>query len=253
MIVTIITVIIVLGFLVFIHELGHFLAAKALGVKVERFSLGLPPKMVGKKVGETEYLLSWIPLGGYVKLYGDNPEEDGEIPEDQRHRSLTHKSAGARLLIFAAGSLFNIIFAFLAFWILFTAQGVYHSAPVIGQLQEDMPAMESGLQKGDKIVAVDGELVKYWDEVPGLIEKHSDPDVEIMVDRGGRTMTFKITPKMIPVSNLFGEAKPLPRIGIINSRRHDRRKNRSFVSRILRLGQGLGFDRADGFDRGQNL
>src|SRR3972149_3409534 len=105
----------VLGLLVFVHELGHFLAAKKAGVRVERFSLGFPPKMFGWKIGETEYMISWLPLGGYVKLPGEPREEE----EPRQPYSLQAKPAWVKAIIFAAGPIMNFITAFVLLWGIF--------------------------------------------------------------------------------------------------------------------------------------
>src|ERR1035437_1362826 len=129
--------IIVLGILIFVHELGHFLLAKLLGVSVEKFSLGFGPKLVGKKIGETEYLLSAFPLGGYVKMFGEggiieggdalesygdgdagSPELPLELTEEEKLRSFAHKPPLARIAIVIAGPTFNLVFAWLAFIVL---------------------------------------------------------------------------------------------------------------------------------------
>ena len=113
MLTTIVSAIFVLGLLVFIHELGHFLAAKRMGIKVERFSLGFPPKMIGKTIGDTEYCISWIPLGGYVKMAGEHPDADEVKGEPWEFHS---KSISARSFVIAAGPGMNFVLAFFVFW-----------------------------------------------------------------------------------------------------------------------------------------
>ncbi len=214
--VTIISAVILLGILIFVHELGHFLAAKAMGVKVERFSLGFPPKMIGKQIGETEYVLSWVPLGGYVKMFGENPDETDTVPPEEEHRSFSHKPAWSRFLIVFAGPAFNFLLAFVVFWVLFSVEGVERMTPVIGTAQEEMPAKAAGLQAEDRIVSIDGRPVKYWDDVLDIIQGHKGGVIEIVVDRGGQTVTAQVTPKTISTKNLFGETIQVPRIGIIS-------------------------------------
>jgi len=125
------------GLLVFVHELGHFIFAKLFGVYVEKFSIGFGPKIAGKKIGETEYLISAIPLGGYVKMYGEHKED--EIKEELRQKAFTSKKLYQKSLIVFAGPLFNYIFAVLLFWIVFL-YGVPTFKPVIGELSDNMPA-----------------------------------------------------------------------------------------------------------------
>lgn len=130
---TVLSFIFVLGVLVFVHEFGHFILARLAGIRVEKFSLGFPPKLISKKVGETEYMLSWIPLGGYVKLAGENPEEStGTEPWE-----FMAQPVWKRCLVIAAGPVMNLILAILLFWgiLFFAGQTVPHSeSTVIGQV-----------------------------------------------------------------------------------------------------------------------
>jgi regulator of sigma E protease len=214
MTITIISTIVVLGVLIFVHELGHFLAAKALGVKVERFSLGFPPKLFGRKYGETEYMLSWIPLGGYVKMYGENTDETNEIPPEEQHRSFSHKPAWARFLIVLAGPAFNFLFALLVFWIMFAIDGVPHLTPEVGKVRPDMPAAAAGILPGDKIVSINSRPVQYWEDVLLLVRDHQGRPVELVVERRGSTMTFSLMPNLVGTPNIFGEEEQIPMIGI---------------------------------------
>ncbi|MGH8004259.1 MAG: site-2 protease family protein, partial [Limisphaerales bacterium] len=132
---TLLATLFVLGLLVFVHELGHFLAAKKAGVRVERFSLGFPPKMFGWKIGETEYMISWLPLGGYVKLAGESLEEE----ESHQPYSLQAKPAWVKAIIFAAGPLMNFLLAFVLLWGIFFVSGdieVDRTKIVVGSVQE---------------------------------------------------------------------------------------------------------------------
>ncbi|MFH1027979.1 MAG: site-2 protease family protein, partial [Pseudomonadota bacterium] len=158
--------IIVLGVLIFVHELGHFLFAKMLGVSVEKFSLGFGPKLLGKKIGETEYLLSAFPLGGYVKMFGEggfieggeshHPPEDEEaeseaasapvqreLTEEEKSRSFAHKPVLARIAIVMAGPVFNLIFAWMIFIVL-CMMGVPTVTAKIGEVLKDKPAAKAG-------------------------------------------------------------------------------------------------------------
>ena len=144
---TILAAIFVLGLLVFVHELGHFLAAKRMGIKVETFSLGFPPKMIGKKIGDTEYCLSWVPLGGYVKMAGEHPDAEEVKGEPWEFQS---KSLGARAFVIAAGPAMNILLTFIVFWALFFLLGVASvETTKVGTVKEDSPYAISGLQIGD--------------------------------------------------------------------------------------------------------
>jgi regulator of sigma E protease len=156
--------VLLLGIVIFVHELGHFLAAKAVGVKVLRFSLGFGPKLVGLQVGPTEYRLAWIPLGGYVQMAGDAPDEDGHMPEG-REQYLSHPWPG-RVLIAVAGPLANVITAFVVMTAVgFT--GVSHpDAPnVLGATPDTSVAYQTGLRQGDRVVAVGDHAVHSWIEI----------------------------------------------------------------------------------------
>ena len=137
--------VIVLGVLIFFHELGHFLLARLCGVGVEKFSLGFGPRILGKTIGKTDYRISAIPLGGYVKMVGEEP--DAEIDPEDIPYSFTHKNVYQRILIVAAGPLFNIFLAIVIFFCFFQIYGTYKLEPVIGAVNADSPAMAAGLQK----------------------------------------------------------------------------------------------------------
>lgn len=153
----------VLGVLVFVHELGHFLAAKRSGIRVERFSLGFPPKMIGKKIGETEYMLSWLPLGGYVKMSGQddfNPEPGSGKPWD-----FYSKSIPVRIFVIAAGPLTNFLFSFLLFWSIITFAGVQTITDMkVGDASSLNACVTAGIVSGDSILAVNAKPVHAWNE-----------------------------------------------------------------------------------------
>ena len=134
---TIISFIFVLGVLIFVHELGHFLFAKLFGVRVLKFSLGFGPKLLGRVVGETEYVISAFPLGGYVKMFGENPDEQ-QVDAAEQHGSFAHKSVLERFCIVLAGPVFNLVFALFLFFVLFLVIGVPRSVDTsrIGKVTE---------------------------------------------------------------------------------------------------------------------
>jgi regulator of sigma E protease len=188
--------IIVLGILVFIHEFGHFILAKKLGVGVITFSLGFGPKLIGRKVGETQYQISAVPLGGFVKLVGENREE--EVKEEDRARSFLFQPAWKRALIIFAGPFFNLLLSLVIFWFVFLAFGMpQEQLPLpskIGGLDPDLPAMKAGLKKGDTILSIDGISVSTWDELSSLIRKSEGKEITIFVDRKGEILEFKVQP-----------------------------------------------------------
>ena len=145
--------VIVLGILVFFHELGHFLAARLFGVGVEKFSLGFGPRLFGKKIGLTDYRVSAIPLGGFVKMVGEDPTSEMD-PQDIPI-SFTHKLVFKRMLIVAAGPAFNLLLAVLIFYGIFQISGTYILMPSIGGVQENSPAEAAGLKAGDRVISPD--------------------------------------------------------------------------------------------------
>ncbi len=209
---SILAFVVVLGVLIFFHELGHFLLAKLFGVGVEKFSLGFGPRLLGRTVGRTDYRVSAIPLGGYVKMVGEEP--DAEIDPQDLACSFTHKHVVKRILIVAAGPVFNLLLAVLIFFMLFMVSGRYVLEPVIGSVQEDMPAAAAGLRKGDRITAVNGESVATWDAMSERIKGSGGRPVQIRVRRDGETFEAEIAPKMTTTENLFGEEVQRRVIGI---------------------------------------
>jgi regulator of sigma E protease len=209
--ISIVSVIVLLGVLIFAHELGHFLMAKRAGVGVLKFSLGFGPRLIGRKIGETEYLLSLIPLGGYVKLLGESPDEPLS-PEDER-RSFLKQPVFKRIVIVVAGPMFNLLLAVL----IFTVVGMV-GLPVltaeIGEIQTDSAAVEAGLQRGDRVVAIDGDPVARWDELSERVTRSSGKPLQISFQRGEETLEIAVTPKRLRTTNLFGEPVESYKIGI---------------------------------------
>lgn len=188
---TVVYFIVVLGILIFVHELGHFLAAKGLGVRVLKFSLGFGPKIIGKKIGETDYMISALPLGGYVKMMGDNLEE--EIPEEEKPYSFLSQKNWKKILIVGAGPFFNLIFAALVLWMVFIL-GVPVPDAVVGEMKEGYPAIEAGMMSGDRIFSVDGEKIDNWGEMAEIIMSSEGRELEIKAIRGDEELVFLVTP-----------------------------------------------------------
>jgi len=203
---SIISFIVLLGILIFVHEFGHFIVAKLFGVKVLKFSLGFGPKLYGRQIGETEYLISALPLGGYVKMLGEQPTEDVE-PAAIR-RSFAHKPVGQRFLVVAAGPLFNLVFAVLVFFTIFAIAGlpVPKEGTTIGQVTVESPAEAAGLQAGDTILAIDGHETTRWEQVSEFIQASDGKPVVVLVRRApGTTIETSAQPLMREDKNIFGE------------------------------------------------
>ena len=192
-----------LGLLIFFHELGHFLLARLFGVGVEKFSLGFGPRIAGFERGGTDYRLSAIPLGGYVKMVGEAPGE--EISQEKRPYSFTHKPVWQRMLIVAAGPFFNLLLAVLLFWGLFWSIGEFILDPVVGEVSTDAPAAVAGVLPDDKVTAVNGEAVDSWSQMARLISESGGQPINVTIDRSGEELTFSITPKTMQDKNIFGE------------------------------------------------
>jgi len=228
MLTTILSFIAVLGVLIFIHELGHFLAARHVGVRVEAFSIGFPPTAWGKQVGDTEYRLSWVPIGGYVKLFGQNVED--ENPDDQTNYAA--KSIFQRLYILAAGPAMNLLFALifmpLVFLIGMDMPAYLKEPPLIQNVQQGSYAQEIGIHANDEILAVNGTYVKNWEELHSELAKVSSEETLTMeVDRAGSLVILEgsgtafqnvgpmgWSPFLAPVVGEFTKQSPAMRAGI---------------------------------------
>jgi regulator of sigma E protease len=202
---TIVSFIVILGLLIFVHEVGHFLVAKRAGVGVLKFSLGFGRRLFGFRRGETEYLVSAIPLGGYVKMVGEDPREvvvdatgqafDGAGQPLDLQKSFAHKSVWARIAIVLAGPGANYLLGFLLFWVAAVFIGSPSMEAIVGEVEEDAPAARVGLQPKDKIVAVDGEAVSSWSDLILRINDASGRAVALHVKRGKEDVNVTITPR----------------------------------------------------------
>ncbi len=208
----VISTVVVLAVLIFVHELGHFTFAKLFKVHVLKFSLGFGPKILSFKREETEYMLSLLPLGGYVKLLGEDPDEG--IEENLKEYSYNTKSALQKSLIIFGGPLFNFIFAAIVFSIIFL-KGVPVILPVVGEVQEGMPAISSGIKKGDIVTSINNLEIKIWDDISSIISKSKGQDIEITVKRGKDEFQFSIKPIIKEDKNIFGEKRERYIIGIV--------------------------------------
>jgi regulator of sigma E protease len=204
--------------------MGHFIVAKLSNVKVEKFSLGFGPKLFGKKIGETEYLLSAFPLGGYVKMFGESgfiegsdtnqqsepqgadaaPAEPRELSDAEKLRSFAHKPVLVRIAIVIAGPLFNLIFAWIAFIIL-SMLGVPTVTTKIGEVLSDKPAARAGMQKNDIVTSINGKAVSRWDDFAKVITESKGRPISVGVKRASQDLQFTITPEERVSNNLFGE------------------------------------------------
>src|SRR5512140_864333 len=186
------SIVLLLGGLIFVHELGHFLVAKALRVKVLRFSIGFGPRLFGVRRGETEYRLSLLPLGGYVKMAGDDPAET-LAPED-RGRGFLEQAPWKRLAIAVAGPAANLVFPAVIYFALAVAQnGQPTAGPYVGTVAPGSPAAAAGLHPGDRIVSVaapgaPARPVRYFTDLRDLVSPHPGEPLTFRVERDGRAL-----------------------------------------------------------------
>lgn len=251
MIITVLVTILVLGVLIFVHELGHFAAAKSVDIEVPTFSIGLGPKLVGFRRGETEYVLSWIPLGGYVKMAGMVDEEvtrmleggaEGEEGAATREdaasagpgtaaghvgavagaetsggaspRDFDAKPLWARFMVISAGVVMNWLFAVVAFAAVAMGRGVIE--PRIVDVSPDSPAAAAGLRTNDLITRVDGVRVREAPQVTTRIARRPGEPIDLVVERDGTDLTFVATPAPVELEDVIAGASPtIGRLGII--------------------------------------
>ncbi len=207
----IIPAIILLGVIIFVHELGHFLSAKLAGVKVLKFSLGFGPKLIGRKYGDTEYLISSIPFGGYVKMLGEHSED--EIKDEERIRAFTKQPVWKRFIIVFSGPFFNLLFAVVILFFIFI-YGLPVLVPEVGDVDPQTPAEKSGLLKGDTIISIDGVEIKQWNEMTNIIRSSPDKSLNLRIKRKAEIITISITPEKKIVKDIFGQEKEIALIGI---------------------------------------
>jgi len=226
---TAVSAIVLLGVLIFIHELGHFIVAKMSGVGVLKFSLGFGPKILGRKIGETEYLLSAIPLGGYVKMIGEVPREEENVSEEDLPKSFSNKSLIKRAGIVFAGPLSNIIFAAFLFSIIYSV-GFPILTTEIGGVVEGSPAYEAGIKKDDRIVAVEGKEVSEWEDLTKIVQRSNGEELLVKLERGDIYYEKQLIPRLFVDKNIFGEEIETYKIGITASGRVITRRHNPFIA-----------------------
>lgn len=201
---------ITLSFIILVHEMGHFLMARAVGVKVERFSLGFGPCLARFTRKGTEYAISLFPFGGYVKMAGESAEESPKQPWEYRARSV-----GERMAIVFAGPFINYAVGFLLFFLIFLWGAPILSATV-GEVLKGYPAEAAGLRKGDRILKVNGKSMEDWEEVTQAIRRET-ASVTLLVERQGEVFDLTLTPKVSEAKNLFGVQSRVGMVGITPS------------------------------------
>ncbi|MCF7885347.1 MAG: RIP metalloprotease RseP [Candidatus Marinimicrobia bacterium] len=221
---TLIGIIVVVGGIVFVHELGHYTFAKLSGMRVEQFSIGFPPKIYGKKIGETEYQISAIPLGGFVKVTGVIDESmDTEGTENKEDpRSFASKPTWQKLLFVTGGVLFNLILAVLIFTIITLSRGFQEPATdkaIVGNLMQNYPADSVGIEEGDRILSIEGKKVDKWEDMTAIIYEHPNDSVTVSWQHQGIQKSARLKTRM-QQTIVNGKYKKVGIIGISAPTQH---------------------------------
>lgn len=209
----------VLGIMIFFHELGHFLVAKYFGVKVLKFALGFGPVLVGKTIGETEYSIRYFPLGGFVKMLGEEIEDEEneikDLPSEEEEKSFSNKHPLKRIAIVVAGPVFNLVLALFLYCGFFYIYGESIILPEIGQVSEDSPAQKAGFLKGDVIAAINGIKIEAWSEVIGNVRDKAGISLTVNVRRDGQSIDLTVMPEEKIIKDEFGKDVKTSQIGIM--------------------------------------
>lgn len=214
--------VVVLSIIVFIHEFGHYIIAKWCGVKIEAFSIGFGKELFGwtDKSG-TRWKFSWLPLGGYVKMFGDASEASNadakaieQMSEDEKQVTFHHKPLYKKAAIVAAGPAFNFLLTIGVLTYFIMTSGLASVEPVIGEVQAESPAAEAGLQANDRILEINGAKVKHFNDIPYTITTNIDEPVTLLVERGEDKFPLTMIPRMFEEEDALGNKIRLPRIGI---------------------------------------
>jgi regulator of sigma E protease len=206
----ILVALLVLSVLIFFHELGHFTAARFFGVQVDVFSIGFGKRLWTKKIGKTEWSLSAIPLGGYVKMKGQDDSDPTKVSDDDD--SYNSKKPWQRIIILLAGPFANFLMAFMLYFAIANL-GVPKLLPYIGKVSAESPALEAGLLKNDKILQINGMRIKFWENIGEQINT-AKGNIALVIERKQKLMDLTLTPKIIDDQNVFGEKITRRIIGI---------------------------------------
>jgi regulator of sigma E protease len=211
---------IILTVVVFVHEAGHFLVARWNGVRVDVFSIGFGPEVWGftAKSG-TRWRLSLLPLGGYVKMFGDADAasatgDDRPMTEAEKQVSFRHKRVGQRAAIVFAGPAANFIFAIIGLAAMFMVLGQQVTDPVVGQVHAGLPAEAAGIKAGDRVLAINGTPVERFQDIQRVVRLELERPLSIDLERGGSRLTVVATPRIIERKGVFGDMEKVPVLGI---------------------------------------
>ena len=194
---TVLATIFVFGLLVMVHELGHFFSAKLVGMGVHEFAIGFGPKVISRKIGETVYSLRLIPLGGFNKIAGMDPDE----PQDEK--SFQTKPIWARMLVIISGSAMNFVLPIVLFTIVFMSMGIDlpSNEPILGTIMAERPASKANMQAGDRIISVDGKPIGSWKQFVEIVQGNTDKDLNIVYERNGKIANTMVKPEFDEKAN----------------------------------------------------
>ncbi|MEZ4742430.1 MAG: RIP metalloprotease RseP [Bdellovibrionota bacterium] len=204
-------VLFLLGILVFVHEFGHFIVGKLCGIGVEIFSIGFGPRIFGFRHNGTDYRISWIPLGGYVKFAGSMPSED--VPDRFIGKELYRASLLKRFFVISAGPFGNLLLAAVVYFILGTA-GINHPSSVIGEVRPESPADRAGFMSGDQVIAIDDNKVEKWRDLQEIISKSAGKNLLVRILRDEKPIDLQVSPASVTQENMNGKKVQIGRVGI---------------------------------------
>ncbi len=210
--VSILAFVFVLSILILVHEFGHFITAKKSGVKVEKFSLGFGPVIFSLRRGDTQYCISLVPVGGYVKMAGDSPTDELE----GRAWEYLSQPVRKRIMIVSAGPVLNYLLAFFVFWLVFLV-GNPAVTTKVGGIIKDYPAQIADIRSGDRIIKVGEKAVSNWEELTELIRKAKSETLDLIIKREDKVNIVTVSPKRDKIKNIFGKEEEVARIGITPS------------------------------------
>ena len=203
--------VVLLSIVVFVHELGHFTAGRMLGLGIERFALGFGRALFKRTRNGIEYRLNWIPFGGYVKFVGDEPGQP--VPDELRAVAFNTAPVYKRAITVAAGPMMNVVLAVVLFCLVYLV-GQPNPTTLVGNVEPDSPAAKAGLRAGDRIVAVDGDHVEFWEQLSKRITENPGRQLRLLVDRGGKPLAVMVTPNRVTAMNIFGFDSERGSIGV---------------------------------------
>ncbi len=217
--------IIVISIVVFVHEFGHYWVARRCGIKIETFSIGFGREIFGwtDKYG-TRWKVSWLPLGGYVKMYGDGSAAStpgkgvNDMTNEQKKIAFFHQHVDKRMAVVIAGPASNYIFAIIVLAFLFMSAGQPFTPPEASGIMEGSAAARAGIQPGDRVLSADGESVTRFEDIKRIVALNAGTPMAIEIERGGKQLQFTITPDIVTVTDNFGGEHKLGRIGITSDK-----------------------------------